>query len=248
MRRAGKRLFLGVLVALSLARISAQEVVPGLNVNMVSGTTWPDGDVFQQRQNEPAITVSTRNVRHLLAGSNDYRTVDLPGLPADKPNGDAWLGVYKSVDGGETWKSTLLPGYPQDSSATGNLSPLKGFDAAADPIVRAGANGLLFYSGIAFQRAAIVSSAPPSGAAAAADDDNRSVKGKAQASKKAKDESRERSLQREREREKEPARERARERKREHERKQARAKGGDRTADKAARATRVTPEEEEHLE
>jgi uncharacterized repeat protein (TIGR01451 family) len=151
-------LTVAALFAPLLAHISAQQIVPNTNVNMVAGTSWPDGDPFLQRQNEPSVAVSTRNVLHLFAGANDYRTVDLPGLPADKPTGDAWLGIFKSFDGGRTWKSNLLPGYPQDTSANGNASPLKGFDAAADPIVRAGAHGLFVYSGIAFQRAAIVGS------------------------------------------------------------------------------------------
>src|SRR5690348_2910055 len=29
--------------------------IPGPNVNMVSGTTWPGGDPFLQRQNEPSM-------------------------------------------------------------------------------------------------------------------------------------------------------------------------------------------------
>jgi YVTN family beta-propeller protein len=126
--------------------------VAGPNVNMVSGKTLPNGDVFLQRQNEPSGGISTRNPLHLLAGANDYRTVDLPGLPESQENGDAWLGVFKSYDGGQTWKSTLLPGYPQDTSPAGLASPIKGFQAGADPTVRSGPNGMFYYSGIAFNR------------------------------------------------------------------------------------------------
>jgi hypothetical protein len=144
-------LFLSAALAYGIPQLAAQ--VPGKNVNLVAGDTWPDGDPFLQRQNEASVAVSSRNILHLLAGANDYRTVDLPGLPSTKPSGDAWLGVFKSIDGGQTWKSTLLPGYPQDTSAVDPTSPLRGFDAAADATVRAGSNGLFFYSGIAFQRA-----------------------------------------------------------------------------------------------
>jgi hypothetical protein len=90
----------------------------------------------------------------LLAGANDYRTVDLPGLPGGEVTGDAWLGAFKTIDSGQTWFSLLLPGYPQDNSPDGLASPLKGFAAAADPTVRAGTNGLFYYSGVAFNRGA----------------------------------------------------------------------------------------------
>jgi hypothetical protein len=146
-----RTLFFGAaLIAAFHAAVTAQ--VPGRSVNMVSGTTLPDGDPFLQRQNEPSGGVSTRNPLHLLAGANDYRTVDIPGLPDGAENGDAWLGVFKSFDGGQTWRSTLIPGYPQDESPIGKASPLKGYQAAADPTVRPGTNGLFYYSGIAFDR------------------------------------------------------------------------------------------------
>src|SRR5215467_9411518 len=133
----------------------AQGPTPGQNVNMVSGTKWPGGDPFLERQNEPSIAVSTRNPLHLLAGANDYRTVDLnlvDQLPIDELAGDAWLGVFKSFDGGNRWQSTLLPGFPQDQSSFGAASPMKGFSAASDPAVRAGTNGMFYYGGIAFNR------------------------------------------------------------------------------------------------
>lgn len=144
---------IGIAVALALTTISAQ--IPGRNVNMVAGTKWPDGDQFLQRQNEPSLAASTRNPLHLLAGSNDYRTVDLP-FPddADEETGDAWVGLFKSTDGGQRWTSGLVPGYPQDESPAGAASPLKikHYQAGADPVVRAGTNGLIYYSGLAFDR------------------------------------------------------------------------------------------------
>ena len=136
----------------SFRAVVAQTPTAGQNINMVSGTTWPGGDPFLQRQNEPSLAVSSRNSLHLLAGANDYRTVDLPvsdTVPGSLA-GDAWLGVFKSYDGGLTWQSYLLPGYPQDNSTP--ASPLKAYSAAADPTVRAGTGGLFYYSGIAFNR------------------------------------------------------------------------------------------------
>jgi hypothetical protein len=103
-----------------------QELLAGRNVNMVSGKTLPWGDPWLQRQNEPSIAISSRNPMHLFAGANDYRTIDMPDDPTKVVPGipiqiaaarDAWLGVFKSFDGGESWITTLLPGYPQDESA-----------------------------------------------------------------------------------------------------------------------------------
>jgi Tol biopolymer transport system component len=134
-----------------------QTLLASRNVNMVSGTKLPFGDPWLQRQNEPSIAASTRNPLHLLAGANDYRTIDIPDdfkLPGIERTAaaDAWLGVYESFNGGESWITTLLPGFPQDSSSAGTLSPLKDYETACDPIVRSGANGLFYFCGIAFNR------------------------------------------------------------------------------------------------
>jgi hypothetical protein len=162
--------------SLCLTPAATRAQVVGENINMVSGTQWPGGDPFLQRQNEPTMAVSSVNAQHLMAGANDYRSVDVPD-PAygEMAAGDAWLGVFKSLDGGQTWKSVLLPGYPQDKSAVGLASPLKttmkvpstfnlttaqkaqiGLDVklpgAADPVMRAGTDGMFYYLGINFAR------------------------------------------------------------------------------------------------
>ncbi|MFC2144565.1 kelch repeat-containing protein [Acidobacteriota bacterium] len=142
-------LLLAILVIVPMAAAQGPNLVAGPNVNMVSGTTFPDGDPFLQRQNEPSVAVSTRNTMNLMGFVNDYRAVDIPFQIDPKATGDAWLGVFKSFDGGQTWKSTLLPGYPQDLLET---EPLWGYEAGADPVVRAGTHGLFYLSGIVFDR------------------------------------------------------------------------------------------------
>jgi hypothetical protein len=140
---------LPILFFLASVPVAAQ--IAGSNINMVSGTKWPDGDPFLQRQNEPSLAISSRNPAHLLGGSNDYRTVDLPGLPAGE-TGDAWLGIYKSYDGGQTWKSTTHPGCPQKIAACDGAPLLKNYAAGADPVVRAGTSGMFYYVGLGFTR------------------------------------------------------------------------------------------------
>jgi hypothetical protein len=153
-RRAVARVVSALLVVVGLDVTIAQQQgpVPGANVNVISGT-GADGDWTLQRQNEPTIACSSRNPRHCLAGANDYRTVDIP-FPSsgERITGDAWLGWYTTKDGGDTWRTRLLPGYPQDASAIGLVSPLRGYPAGADPVVRAGTNGLFYYAGLVFDR------------------------------------------------------------------------------------------------
>jgi len=139
--------------ALVFAPTAAAQVA-GQNVNMVSGTSWPGGDPFLQRQNEPSMAVSTRNPMHILAGANDYRTVDLETVLSEgEETGDAWLGLFKSFDGGLTWRSTLLPGCPYADPQCNDTTLRGTYQAGADPVVRAGTNGMFFYAGLAFDRA-----------------------------------------------------------------------------------------------
>jgi hypothetical protein len=147
-------------LCLGLAHVAAQGPPPtglvvGHNVNMSGGeqklTLNPfrvRGDVLGRAQNEPSCTFSTRNPQHVLCGANDYRMVDVIGVTETMVVRDAWQGVFQSVDGGETWESTLHPGFFLDPQP--HILKQLGFKAAADPILRSGPAGLAWYGGIAF--------------------------------------------------------------------------------------------------
>src|SRR5581483_3454457 len=147
-----------VLVACYAGGVAhAAPPVVGPNVNMVSGTKFPEGDPFLTKQNEPSLAASSRNSRHLLAGSNDYRLVPVEiAEELDEP--EAWITLYKSLDGGTTWRSVVLGGcplpIPQCNDATGQTAPLKARtpNFGADPTVRSGPYGTFFLSFIAGKR------------------------------------------------------------------------------------------------
>jgi len=100
----------------------------------------------RRSQNEPTVAINPRHPNIIVAGSNDYC--------AQIVNGDVWAGYYRSTDGGSTWSDSLLPGYPQDTSAAGVASPAHGqCGAAGDPTQAFDTQGRLFYGFICFNRA-----------------------------------------------------------------------------------------------
>jgi hypothetical protein len=97
----------------------------------------------ERQQNEPTATVAPNNPAHMTAGANDYC--------GTQTIGDAWAGFY--YNDGTGWKNSLLPGYPTDTSAEGQASPLYRFvGAAGDPVQAWDTEGHVFYGGIAFNR------------------------------------------------------------------------------------------------
>jgi hypothetical protein len=100
-----------LLVCICCSSAVAQVSLANQNVTTVSGPVWTTGDPFLQRQIEPSMAVSTRNNLHLPASNSDYRTVDLPGLLGIEERGDAWLGIFKSFDGGLTWEQHVADGF-----------------------------------------------------------------------------------------------------------------------------------------
>ena len=100
----------------------------------------------RRQQNEPSVAVDPAEPSIIVAGSNDYCTVE--GM------GGTWTGFYRSTDSGTTWVDSLLPGYPTDESPEGKASPLqqRGITNAGDPVQAWDNDGRLFYMGNAFNR------------------------------------------------------------------------------------------------
>jgi hypothetical protein len=91
------------------------------------------------------VAVDPRRPRVVVVGANDYCSAITTG--------DAWVGFYRSTDGGRTWTDGLVPGYPTDSSSAGFASPTRGLcSAAADPSMAFDNQGRLFYGFICFDR------------------------------------------------------------------------------------------------
>src|SRR5438067_10022507 len=99
------------------------------------------------RQNEPAVQVDPRNTQVLLGSSNDYCGVyndgsDANGAPI--PSGPIWLGYYRSQDGGHSFVSSLVPGYPDDTSPYAALSQAR-TASSGDPVIAWDAHGRAFF-------------------------------------------------------------------------------------------------------
>jgi CARDB protein len=146
---------LTIAFGVTVATQEAPQLVVGHNVNMSGGEQTlalqpfrVRGDVLGRPSNEPSCAISTRNPQHVLCGANDYRMVDVPGVSVTQVVRDAWQGLFQSIDGAESWESTLHPGFFLDPQPH-ILKQLR-FRALADPALRSGPAGLVFDSGIAF--------------------------------------------------------------------------------------------------
>jgi hypothetical protein len=102
-----------------------------------------DGGAFRQG-NEPTVAIDPTNPDLVVASWNDYCDTDLGG---------GWMGLAYSLNRGETWTPSKIPGYPSDTSAEGMASPLHGRQLeAGDPLLAFDSDGNLFAGGIAFNR------------------------------------------------------------------------------------------------
>jgi hypothetical protein len=115
---------------------------------LATGTPYTDATLQEcgasrGRQNEPAVAVDPRNTSVILGSSNDYCGVYNRGAAAGAI-GPIWLGYYRSENGGSSFISSLVPGYPDDQSPYRQLSKAR-TASSGDPVIAWDAQGRAFF-------------------------------------------------------------------------------------------------------
>jgi hypothetical protein len=98
------------------------------------------------RENEPAVAVNPRNTQVIVGSSNDYCGVYNDGVDADGapiPAGPIWLGYYRSQNGGSSFQSSLVPGYPGDNTPYAARAHIR-TASSGDPVLAWDGDGRLF--------------------------------------------------------------------------------------------------------
>jgi hypothetical protein len=101
--------------------------------------------IARGRQNEPAVVVDPRDTNVLLGSSNDYCGVYAGSPPGTfVAAGPIWLGYYRSEDSGQSFRSSLVPGYPGDTSPYAALAHIR-TASAGDPVITWDNHGRAFF-------------------------------------------------------------------------------------------------------
>lgn len=116
-----------------LLAVPVHAITIGVNINLVP--------TVDHQLAEPTIAVDPRNPSITVAGAQDYNF--------DNIRHHRWHAYYRSIDGGQTWTSSLLPGYPGDTSPQGQSSPLRFYNLASDPVLTFDNDGNVYYAGVA---------------------------------------------------------------------------------------------------
>src|SRR3989475_9335956 len=116
---------------------------------LATGQSYTDAvlsecSIARGRQNEPSVAVDPRDLRVLIGSSNDYCGVYAGSTPGNfAPNGPIWLGYYRSEDGGASFVSSLVPGYPGDASPFASLPQIR-TASSGDPVIAWDNHGRVF--------------------------------------------------------------------------------------------------------
>jgi hypothetical protein len=119
---------------------------------LVTGQAVPKDPVMAEcsrargRQNEPSVAIDPRNSAVVVGSSNDYcgtydDGVDANGAPI--PSGPVWLGYYRSQNGGASFQSSLVPGYPGDNTPYAARAQVR-TAGSGDPVLAWDGEGRLF--------------------------------------------------------------------------------------------------------
>jgi hypothetical protein len=153
-----RRLILATALSLIPTALFAQEVrltndTLGGYVSaytLATGTPYTDAVITEcsnarGRQNEPAVELDPRNTSVLIGSSNDYCGVYAFTPPPQTPSatGPIWLGYYRSENGGASFQSSLVPGYPGDTSPYAGLAHIR-TASAGDPVIAWDNHGRVF--------------------------------------------------------------------------------------------------------
>src|SRR5215216_1116677 len=91
--------------------------------------------IARGRQNEPSVAVDPRNTDVLIGSSNDYCGTYAGSPPGTfVPAGPIWLGYYRSENAGASFVSSLVPGYPGDTSPYADQAHVR-TASAGDPVI-----------------------------------------------------------------------------------------------------------------
>src|SRR5215211_3539026 len=132
-------------------RLTHDEGSPGYvsAYTLATGQPYTD-DVLDEcsisrgRQNEPAVAVDPRNTNVLIGSANDYCGTYAGSPPGTFiPAGPIWLGYYRSENGGASFQSSLVPGYPGDTSPYAALAQIR-TASAGDPVIAWDNHGRVF--------------------------------------------------------------------------------------------------------
>jgi hypothetical protein len=165
-RRMGYALVAAVVATMSISS-GASASTPGTDVRLTNdspatpgyvsdytlttGTPYTDATLTEcsrsrGRENEPSVAVNPRNPQVLVGSSNDYCGVYNDGVDAfgaPVASGPIWLGYYRSQNGGASFASSLVPGYPDDRSPYAARANVR-TATAGDPVLAWDADGRLF--------------------------------------------------------------------------------------------------------
>ncbi len=139
----------GLTLVISLAvvlapLVSAEKVSIHVGPNVdIAGEALPDRQIV-----EPTIAVDPRNPAILVASAEDRNPV-VPSGCFGASGCHTWPVYFRSTDGGATWSSRLLPGFPGDASPQGLTSPLHNFAHMGHESVAFDSSGNAYYSGFA---------------------------------------------------------------------------------------------------